>query len=764
MKDARASSLAVAWANVRMSDSLDLTLDTTPDAADERAAEAAHDINIVDAFFAAESKASHDQPLAAEAAEEAIAHAAMRDPSEGSADAAVAEDAAAVDTGPNLFEALGLATPLVMAVRDLGFTQPTAVQEKTIPLAMKSQADGAKYNDLMVSSQTGSGKTAAYLLPVLHTLFVDIQERIQAEKDEKARLIAEGQEVPKGPKRRDPTNPRHFKAATPGALILCPTRELAQQVSNDAIDLARHMQGVRVATVIGGLPYQQQIARLQNATLVVATPGRLLDLQRSHQIKCESVKFLVVDEADRMLDLGFADALAEINQLTIERQQTMMFSATFEARIQGLAKRVMREPQRVTIDTPQERHVNIQQSLYWADNATHKRKLLDQLMRDTSIAQAIVFASTQIECDGLANDLVQAGFSAAALHGALSQFVRNRRLNNLRDGHIQFLVATDVAARGLDVPNISHVFNYGLPMKSEDYVHRIGRTGRAGRNGVAATIAEHRDFRKIGDIEHYTKQRLQAQTLPGLEPTAPKRAAPTRKMRENDRAKKRSDYHGGGDRAPAFNAERAPTWNADRAPQRDFAPQREFAPKRDVAAQAPRDYVRAAPQNHDPRFAPRNDDQPRFQPRGFDPRFPDRSQEPRFQDRGGDSRGAPRDADSRGAPRGYGQQRPPAGGDARGFDPRGPARGYGQPDQRGGAPRFDQRGPATQRFDAPRGHGQGFEGRGGPAPRFEQRGGAPFGDARGPAPRTGYAKQRPAHGGPATPFEGRRPAGKPSRG
>jgi superfamily II DNA/RNA helicase len=739
-----------------MSDSLDLILDTNPDAAD--------DLNVVDAFFAAESKAAHAEPLAAEEAHEAIAHAAMRDPSEGkhdaAADASVAEasaaEEAAADTGPNLFEALGLAAPLVMAVRDMGFTKPTPVQDKTIPLAMKSQTEGAKYNDLMVSSQTGSGKTAAYLLPVLHTLFVDVQERIQAAQAEKARLIAEGLEVPKAPKRKDPTNFRNFKAATPGALILCPTRELAQQVSEDAISLARHMQGVRVATVIGGLPYQQQIARLQNATLVVATPGRLLDLQRSHQIKCESVKFLVVDEADRMLDLGFADALAEINQLTIERQQTMMFSATFEARIQGLAKRVMREPQRITIDTPQERHVNIQQSLYWADNATHKRKLLDQLMRDTSIAQAIVFASTQIECDGLANDLVQAGFSAAALHGALSQFVRNRRLNNLRDGQIQFLVATDVAARGLDVPNISHVFNYGLPMKSEDYVHRIGRTGRAGRNGVAATIAEHRDFRKIGDIEHYTKQRLQAQTLPGLEPTAPKRAAPTRKVREQDRAKKRSDFHGGGDRSAH--------WQADRAPQRDFAPQRDTAP------QAPRDFIRAAPQNHDPRFAPRNDDQPRFQPRGFDPRFADRQPAPHFQDRGGDSRGAPR---------GYGQQRPPVGGHgghdvggprgfeqrgpARGFDQGGPARGYGQQDQRGAPPRFDNRGPAP-RFDAPRGPAQGFEGRGGPAPRFEQRGGAPFGDARGPAPRTGYAKQRPAHGGPATPFEGRRPAGKPPRG
>jgi superfamily II DNA/RNA helicase len=192
------------------------------------------------------------------------------------------------------------------------------------------------------------------------------------------------------------------------------------------------------------------------------------------------VQFLVVDEADRMLDLGFADDLAEVNQLTAKRQQTMMFSATFAPRIQQLAQRVMREPQRVQIDSPQEKHANIKQVLFWADNAQHKRALLDHWLRDAGINQAIVFASTQIECDGLANDLQQAGFSAVALHGALSQGLRNRRLMALRNGQVQILVATDVAARGIDVPTITHVFNYGLPMKSEDYTHRIGRTGRAG--------------------------------------------------------------------------------------------------------------------------------------------------------------------------------------------------------------------------------------------------------------------------------------------
>jgi superfamily II DNA/RNA helicase len=435
---------------------------------------------------------------------------------------AVAEAVAEV---PNGFLALGLAPELIQAVKDLGFTQPTTVQLKTIPLAMQGvgSADGAaRFVDLMVSSQTGSGKTAAFLLPVLHTL---LTQQLQAEEKERtdfeqavAEATAKGEAPPKRAKRKDPTNPRNFAPAAPGALIVCPTRELAQQVAHDAIDLVQHCRGLRVANIVGGMPYQLQIAKLQNANLVVATPGRLLDLQRSMQIKLDQVQFLVVDEADRMLDLGFSDDLADINQLTIQRKQTMMFSATFAPRIQQLALRVMREPQKLQIDSPQEKHANISQKLFWADNAQHKRKLLDHWLRDTTINQAIVFASTQIECDGLANDLQQEGFSAVALHGALSQGLRNRRLMALRQGQVQILVATDVAARGIDVPTVTHVFNFGLPMKAEDYTHRIGRTGRAGRDGIAVTFAEFRDRRKIMDIEFHSHQTFKAEMIPGMEP------------------------------------------------------------------------------------------------------------------------------------------------------------------------------------------------------------------------------------------------------
>ncbi len=574
---------------------------------------------------------------------------------------------AVASSEPNGFVQLGLAEELVKAVADLGYTQPTTVQSRTIPLALPADDEANHgYNDLMVSSQTGSGKTAAFLLPVLHTL---IAQQAAAEAQAKADFeqacadaIARGEEPPKRARRKDPTNPRHFKAAVPGALVLCPTRELAQQVAHDAIELVKHCRGLRVANVVGGIPYQIQIAKLQNANLVVATPGRLLDLQRSMQLKLNEVQFLVVDEADRMLDLGFSDDLAEINQLTSQRRQTMMFSATFAPRIQQLAMRVMHDGgsgvHKVQIDSPQEKHANIKQVLFWADHAEHKRQLLDHWLRDASIDQAIVFASTQIECDGLATELQQAGFAAVALHGALSQGLRNRRLMALRNGQVQILVATDVAARGIDVPTITHVFNFGLPMKAEDYTHRIGRTGRAGRDGLAVTFAEFRDRRKIGDIEFYTKQPFKAEVIPGLEPKQ-RFEAP------------RKSFGGKGGRSDRGFGGQAKGW-APRSEGR-FEPRFEprFDPRKDGARQEPRFEAR-----HDPRFeqgpAGGWQQDPRRGPdRGLarqDQRFPaDRPQTDRFERR--DER-APRQFDKpQHAPRAQAR----AGGNDR-FDraPRGP--------------------------------------------------------------------------------------------
>ncbi len=590
------------------------------------------------------------------------------------AQAQVENDVSAEPAAPNGFVLLGLAPELVQAVADLGYTQPTAVQSRCIPLAMTTEANvkGQHYVDLMVSSQTGSGKTAAFLLPVLHTL---IQEQAAAEAQERAEFeaacadaSAKGEPAPKRNKRKDPTNPRNFKAAAPGALIVCPTRELAQQVAHDAIELVKHCRGMRIANVVGGIPYQLQIAKLQNADLVVATPGRLLDLQRSQQIKLDKVKFLVVDEADRMLDLGFSDDLADINEMTLQRQQTMMFSATFAPRIQQLAMRVMHDGgssvQKIQIDSPTEKHNNIKQSLYWADNAQHKRKMLDHWLRDASIDQAIVFASTQIECDGLATDLQQDGFSAVALHGALSQGLRNRRLMALRNGQVQILVATDVAARGIDVPTITHVFNFGLPMKSEDYTHRIGRTGRAGRDGLAVTFAEVRDRRKIMDIESYTRQPFKAEVIEGLEP----------KQRFPDTRMAGGAGRGGNERSYDRNDRGAPRGR----PQgnRGFGGGG-FGGDRFEGRPAPRFEQRSEqPRFEQPRFDARKDT------RGGDARFEQRPEGARFENRSEGRFAAPRQDGPRFENRFEGGGRPEGRPEGRfegrpegRFEPRGDSRG-----------------------------------------------------------------------------------------
>ncbi len=609
-------------------------------------------------------------------------------------DAVDAAETSTTEAGPvdaSAFAALGLAPELVAAVADLGYTQPTTVQARVMPKALLAEGE-TRYADLMVSSQTGSGKTAAFLLPVLHTLLQQRAEATARERAERDRLAAEalarGEAPPKAPKRKDPTNPRHFKAATPGALVLCPTRELAQQVAHDAIDLVRHCRGLRIANVVGGMPYQLQIAKLQNADLVVATPGRLLDLQRSQQLKLDQVQFLVVDEADRMLDLGFADDLAEINLLTAQRRQTMMFSATFAPRIQQLAMRVMHDNgsqvQKIQIDSPQEQHANIKQVLFWADNADHKRKMLDHWLRDATINQAIVFASTQIECDGLANDLQQAGFSAVALHGALSQGIRNRRLMALRSGQVQILVATDVAARGIDVPTITHVFNFGLPMKAEDYTHRIGRTGRAGRDGLAVTFAEMRDRRRIADIEAYTRQRFTAEVIPGLEP---RMRAPQpefgRGRPGGDRFGGRNDR--GGDRRSG------PPSRGPRFENRDSAPR--FDPRGDSRG-APRGDFRADHRGDAPLVDRSRDGR-------FDPRFEGR-EAPAFDNRAprGDFR------DQRSAPRGFDDRAPARAGKPGGF----------------GAPRNDKGGFADRGGERNYADRSGFNDRGSrPAPRRNPR-------------------------------------------
>jgi len=362
------------------------------------------------------------------------------------------------------------------------------VQEQAIPAALEGK-------DLLVSSQTGSGKTAAFLLPTLNALageetFVPFKERMKA-------------------------------VTQPTILVISPTRELAQQVSQDAIAFVRHMKGVRIAAIMGGMPFGKQIQQLKGAQVVVATPGRLLDLVNRRQLKLDKVESLIVDEADRMLDLGFAEDLEAIGELAANRNQTLMFSATFADRIIRLAERMMNDPQRIAIETGHSTNTDVTQTLHWTDGFEHKKKLLTHWLSDESVDQAVVFASTQEDTDMLAEELAEAGHSVVALHGAMPQTVRNRRLRSIREGRAKILVATDVAARGLDVPTISHVINFGLPMKNEDYVHRIGRTGRAGRTGQAVTLATYRERGKIRALEDYLDARLNVSEIEGLEPSPP---------------------------------------------------------------------------------------------------------------------------------------------------------------------------------------------------------------------------------------------------
>ena len=382
---------------------------------------------------------------------------------------------------PISFEEMGLADTFLTSINALGYTQPTAVQSALIPCAMAG-------GDWIVASQTGSGKTAAFLLPSLQKILTAVNSG-----------------------KNNPAN-------APFTLVLCPTRELAQQVSADAINLVKNTRGLRIATIVGGTSYFKQKQGLKGAHLVVATPGRLLDWVNQGGINLSQLQTLVLDEADRMLDLGFTDEITAIAEACEHREQTLMFSATFTPRETRLAGALMLEPQQIMLASVSEKHTSITQHLQWADNSHHQQKLLMHWLQDETLDQAVVFASTQIDCERLADELAGMGVSAAALHGAIPQMVRNRRLDALRKGKTKILVATDVAARGIDVPNITHVFNYGLPMKAEDYVHRIGRTGRAGREGVAVTFAQRSDAFKIRQIERYIERKINVTQVAGLEP------------------------------------------------------------------------------------------------------------------------------------------------------------------------------------------------------------------------------------------------------
>ncbi len=387
------------------------------------------------------------------------------------------------------FDHMGLNEAISRAVHDAGYTQATEVQQRAIGPALQRL-------DLMVSASTGSGKTASFILPAL-------QRVLDA--------------------RADPAKRRDRGAVHgPRVLVLAPTRELALQVAKAAISYGRHVPGLRVATVVGGVPYGAQLKALRGPLdLLIATPGRLIDHLGSGKAVLGNLEMLVLDEADRMLDMGFIDDIRLIAEATPAARQTLMYSATFAGHVGALASTLLRQPQRIDVASHTDAHADIEQRLHWADDHEHKNALLDHILTERDVEQALVFTSTQRDADWLADRLADMGHHVASLHGGMPQGRRNRVLQGLRSRQLKVLVATDVAARGIDVPSISHVINYGLPMKAEDYVHRIGRTGRAGRSGLAVTLAERRDAGMIHSIQRFTTQRIPPAVIAGLEPRRP---------------------------------------------------------------------------------------------------------------------------------------------------------------------------------------------------------------------------------------------------
>ncbi len=415
------------------------------------------------------------------------------------------------------FSELHLPDELLRAISEQGFTTPTPVQQQLLPLAREGF-------DLLVCAATGSGKTAAYLLPLL--------ERFHDQ-------------------------PAH-DTATRG-LILAPTRELAQQIQQHFLELARFTR-LTAAVITGGHPYRFQIADLRrNPDLLIATPGRLLEHLEGGNADLSDLEYLVLDEADRMLDMGFAPDVLQILEVTNPARQSLLLSATLNQRgLQPLTDKLLRDPRTITIDSHRERHPAIQQQRILADDAAHKQQLLLWLAQHQPYTKAIIFANTRDAVRELGGKLQAAGLRCGILHGELEQRERNRILGLLRSGTLSLLVATDVAARGLDISDLDLVINYDMPRNAEELLHRTGRTGRAGERGLAISLVTAPDWNRMISIERYLGLHFEALTIDGIEarfkgpkrckssgkaarshkPSAPPKAepkAPKKKIRERER-------------------------------------------------------------------------------------------------------------------------------------------------------------------------------------------------------------------------------------
>jgi ATP-dependent RNA helicase DeaD len=387
-----------------------------------------------------------------------------------------ADDQAALPT----FAELGLSEPIVAALRDVGYEAPSPIQAATIPVLLAG-------NDLIGQAQTGTGKTAAFALPFLSMLDVERRE--------------------------------------PQVLVLVPTRELAIQVAEAFQKYASKLPGLHVLPIYGGQSYTPQLNALKRGThVIVATPGRVMDHLQRGTLSLATIKYVVLDEADEMLQMGFVDAIDEILGMAPKERQVALFSATLPKPIRNIAQKHLRSPQEVTIRSKTTTATNIHQR-YWVVSGMHKLDALTRILEVETFDAMLVFARTKQATVELVEKLEARGFSCAALNGDILQAQRERTVAALKAGKIDIVVATDVAARGLDVDRITHVVNFDVPYDSESYVHRIGRTGRAGRSGEAILFIAPRERNMLRIIERATRQPIEAMTLPTLDDVNAKRAA-----------------------------------------------------------------------------------------------------------------------------------------------------------------------------------------------------------------------------------------------
>lgn len=389
------------------------------------------------------------------------------------------------------FNSLGLSQPLLKAISKKGYSEPSPIQAKVIPVILEK-------SDVLASAQTGTGKTAGFTLPMLQ-------------------LLSNGETFRKRPVR---------------ALILTPTRELAAQIYDNVRAYSAYLD-IRSAVIFGGVKANPQIAALKNGVdVLIATPGRLLDLHNQHALSLHKVEILVLDEADRMLDMGFQRDINKILNLLPPRRQNLLFSATFSKEIKRLANAFMKHPKYVEA-TPENTTVEkINQLVHRVDKARKTDLILD-LIAGGKWQQVLVFTRTKHGANRLAEKMVKADISAAAIHGNKSQGARTKALDGFKKGNVRVLVATDIAARGLDIPLLPHVINYELPNVPEDYVHRIGRTGRAGASGIALSLVSLEELEYLRDIEKLIDTKIPVEMVEGFEPTEKQSDLPPSPKKKN---------------------------------------------------------------------------------------------------------------------------------------------------------------------------------------------------------------------------------------